>query len=139
MIRLVAGDTGEGKTKELISMSNKALETTKGHIVYIDLDTSHMYDLRHQIRYINIADYPIDTYQEFFGFLCGILSEDNDISQIYADGLLRQAHIDEIGNSDILVTKLKKLSEKFDVRFIFSVNCGECKLPSFLKELMVEA
>lgn len=139
MIRLVAGDTGEGKTKELINMSNEALKTTKGHIVYIDLDSSHMYDLRHEIRYINISDYPIDNYQEFFGFMCGILSEDNDISEIYADGLLRQAHIDDIAKSDNLVSKLKAVSEKFDVRFVFSVNCEECKLPDFLKEFMVSA
>lgn len=139
MIRLVAGDTGEGKTKELIKMSNEALKSTKGHIVYIDLDSSHMYDLRHEIRYINISDYPIDNYMEFFGFMCGILSEDNDISEIYADGLLKQAHIDEIAKSEDLVSKLKALSDKFDVRFVFSVNCEECKLPDFLQEFMINA
>lgn len=139
MIRLIAGDTGEGKTKELISTANEALKSTKGHIVYIDLDSSHMYDLRHEIRYINISDYPIDNYEEFFGFMCGILSEDSDISEIYADGLLKQAHIDKIANSDTLVTKLKALSDKFDVRFVFSVNCDECNLPDFLKEYMINA
>lgn len=137
MIRLVAGNTGEGKTKELINMANVALKTTKGHIVYIDLDSSHIYDLKHEIRYINISDYPIDNYKEFFGFMCGILSEDNDISEIYADGLLRQAHIDEIIASNELVSKLKKVSDKFDVRFVFSVNCDECNLPDFLKNFMV--
>ncbi len=139
MIRLVAGDTGEGKTKELINMANTTLKTTKGHIVYIDLDSSHMYDLRHEIRYINISDYPIDVYQEFFGFMCGILSEDNDISEIFVDGLLKQAHIDSIAESDALVSKLKAVSDKFDVRFIFSVNCTECDLPDFLKPFMVKS
>lgn len=139
MIRLVTGDTGEGKTKELINMANAALKTTKGHIVYIDLDSSHMYDLRHEIRYINIADFPIDTYQEFFGFMCGILSEDNDISEIYADGLMKQAHIESIDNSDELVSKLKAISEKFGVRFVYSVNCSETDLPDFLKEFIVQA
>lgn len=98
-----------------------------------------MYDLRHEIRYINISDYPIDNHMEFFGFMCGILSEDNDISEIYADGLLRQAHIDKIAKSEDLVTKLNKISEKFDVRFVFSVNCEECKLPDFLQEFMITA
>jgi len=139
MIRLVAGDTGEGKTKNLINMANEALKSTKGHIVYIDLDTSHMYDLRHEIRYINISDYPIDTWHEFYGFMCGILSEDSDISEIYADGLLKQANIESIKDSDELVKKIKAVSDKFDVRFIFSVNCSECDLPDFMKEFMVEA
>lgn len=139
MIRLVAGDTGEGKTKNLIAMCNESLKTTKGHIVYIDLDSSHMYDLRHEIRYINISDYPIDTWHEFYGFMCGILSEDNDISEIYADGLLKQAHIDSVTNSDELVSKLKAVSDKFDVRFVFSVNCNETDLPDFMKEFIINA
>ncbi|PKM54508.1 Twitching motility protein PilT [Petrocella atlantisensis] len=139
MIRLVAGDTGEGKTKALIDMANNALTTTKGHIVYIDLDSSHMYDLRHEIRYINISDYPIADYKEFFGFMCGILSEDSDITEVYADGLLRQAHIDEISKSDELIKKLKAVSDKFDVRFVFSLTCDTCKVPDFLEEFLVKA
>jgi len=139
MIRLVAGDIGEGKTKNLINMANQALKSTKGHIVYIDMDTSHMYDLRHEIRYINISDFPIDTWHEFYGFMCGILSEDNDISEIYADGLLKQARIDSITDSDELVNKIKAVSDKFDVRFVFSVNCNGCDLPAFMQEMMVEA
>lgn len=139
MIRLVAGDTGEGKTTELINMANASLKATKGHLVYIDLDSSHMYDLRHEIRYINISDYPIDEWHEFFGFMCGILSEDSDISEIYADGLLKQAGLDKISDSDPLVAKLKALSEKFGVRFIFSINCPGCDLPEFMKAYLVEA
>lgn len=138
MIRLVAGDTGEGKTKNLINMANEALKSTKGHIVYIDMDSSHMYDLRHEIRYINISDYPIDTWHEFYGFMCGILSEDSDISEIYADGLLKQARLDSISDSDELVNKIKAVSDKFGVRFVFSVNCSGCDLPDFMKEFMVE-
>ena len=139
MIRLVTGDTGEGKTKELINLANANLKTTKGHIVYIDLDSSHMYDLKHQIRYINISDYPIDTWHEFYGFMSGILSEDNDISEIYADGLLKQANLDAITDSDALVAKLKAVSDKFAVRFVFSINCSECDLPDFLKTFVVQS
>ncbi len=139
MIRLVTGDTGEGKTKELINLANASLKTTKGHIVYIDLDSSHMYDLKHEIRYINISDYPIDTWHEFYGFMCGILSEDNDISEIFADGLLKQAHLDAIKDSDALVAKLKAVSDKFSVRFVFSVNCSECDLPEFLEDYIVQS
>jgi len=138
MIRLVAGDTGEGKTKELINKANESLKTTKGHIVYIDLDSSHMYDLRHEIRYVNISDFPINEWHEFFGFMCGILSEDNDISEIYADGLLKQARLEEITDSDPLVSKLKAVSEKFNVRFTFSVNCSECDLPEFMNDYILK-
>lgn len=137
MIRLVAGDTGEGKTKDLIKMANDAVKSTNGHIVYLDGDSSHMLHLNHEIRYTNISDYPIADYKEFFGFMCGILSEDSDISEIYADGLLKLAHLSGIENSDELVVKLKTLSDMFNVRFVFSINCDLHMIPNFLKEYIV--
>lgn len=134
MIKVIPGDTGEGKTKQLIKLANETLKEAKGNIVYIDGDNSHMYDLRHEIRYINISEFPIDDYHEFFGFMCGILSEDHDISEIYVDGLLKMAHLCEISNSDELIDKLKAITDKFSVRVIASINCDASSLPEFLKE-----
>lgn len=133
MIKVITGDTGEGKTKRLINRANEVLKETKGHIVYIDGDNSHMYDLRHEIRYINISEFPIDDYHEFYGFMCGILSEDNDISHIFVDGLLKMAHLEQISNSDALISKLKAITDKFDVRLVASLNCAEKDLPDFLQ------
>lgn len=134
MISVITGDTGEGKTLKLIQSANEAIKEAKGNIVYIDGDNSHMYDLRHEIRYINISEFPIDDYHEFFGFMCGILSEDSDISTIYVDGLLKMAHLMEISNSDELINKLKALTDKFGVRLVASINCDIDDVPNFLKE-----
>ena len=138
MIRLVAGDTGEGKTKNLIKMANDALKTAKGHIVYLDGDSSHIYDLHHNIRYINVSEFPINDYKEFFGFMCGILSEDSDIEQIYVDGILRMTNL-PIENINIkeLISKLKAVSDNQRVRFVISVNCDTTGLPVALKEYLV--
>ncbi len=136
MIRLIAGDTGVGKTKDLIKMANDSLKSVKGHIVYLDADNSHMYDLKHQIRYINVTHYNLTDYREFFGFMCGILSRDNDIDEIYVDGLLRMAHI-ELDTMDILIKKLRKVSDKLNVRFVISVSCNTTGLPDELKQYLV--
>jgi hypothetical protein len=139
MIRLVAADAGEGKTKSLIKMANDSAKITKGHIVYLDGDSSHMYDLDHVIRYTNISEYPLTEDSEFFGFMCGVLSEDSDIDEIYADGLLKLAHLEEIANATDLVDKLKALSDKFQVRFVFSVCCDVNALPENMKAYVVNA
>lgn len=137
MIRLVVGDAGVGKTKSLIKMANESVQVSHGNIVFLDADISRMFHLKQQIRYTNISDYPISDYKEFFGFICGMLSQDSDISEIYADGLLRLARVDDINFSNELIKKLKILSQKFDVRFIFSVNCDVDSLPDFMKEYIV--
>ncbi len=138
MIKLVAAHRGEGKTTKLIELANNQLKNVKGHIVFIDQNESHIYALKHEIRYINISDFPIDVSSEFFGFVCGILSRDNDIEIIYVDGLLKQAHIDNISNSTELIEKLKKITDKYEVKFVFSANCEKENLPEALKEYLIE-
>jgi len=136
MITVIPGDTGEGKTKLLIQRANEVLKEATGNIVYIDGDNSHMYDLKHEIRYINISEFPIDDYHEFYGFMCGILSEDNDITYIFVDGLLKMANLEKISNSDALIAKLRAITDKFNVRLVSSLNCEEKSLPEFLKEFV---
>lgn len=134
MIRVVTGAAGEGKSKNLIAMANDNLSTTKGHIVFLDGDGSHMYALKHQVRYINTSDFPLDNYSEFFGFLCGILSRDSDICDVYVDGLLKLANLTQNDDAEALVKKLKALSEKFGVNITLGIGSTPDKLPSAMQE-----
>ena len=52
MIQILAGEKGEGKTKRLIDMANEAGKTSNGHVVFIDDDSRHMYDLHYNIRFV---------------------------------------------------------------------------------------
>ena len=56
MVQILAGGKGEGKTKKLIDMANIAMKDAKGHIVYIDDDSRHVYDLQHDIRFVDPPD-----------------------------------------------------------------------------------
>ncbi len=87
MIQILVGEKGEGKTKRLIDMSNEAGKLSDGHIVFIDDDNRHMYDLHYNIRFVDTTGFVIEDQRIFFGFICGILSQDGDIEKIYIDGL----------------------------------------------------
>ena len=50
--------------------------------------TKHMYELNNKVRLINVMDYPIDNCDEFLGFLCGIVSQDHDLEEMYLDSFL---------------------------------------------------
>jgi len=137
MIRLLAGGKGEGKTKKLIDMANASVKTTEGHIVFIDDDRRHMFDLQYDIRFVETADYPLSNYREFVGFVCGILSQDNDIVEIFVDGLTNI--IKNFDNEALLKlrVKLDRLSETHGVQFVISLNCNPEELPEEIKPLMV--
>ena len=53
MVTLIAGKKGSGKSKEIVKQANDELNTTKGNMIFIDDDNRPMYELHHDIRFIN--------------------------------------------------------------------------------------
>ena len=80
MIHIIYGKKGSGKSKMLLDMANAEVETSDGNMVYLDDNNRCMYDLKHEIRFINTSDYHINNFDKLYGFICGILSRDFDIS-----------------------------------------------------------
>ena len=137
MISLIAGGKGEGKTKRLIEMANANVKVSDGHVVFIDDDRRHIYDLHYDIRFVETTEFPLSNYREFIGFVYGVLSQDNDITEIFVDGLTNI--IKNIDNEDMI--KLKKKLENIHaargVKFVISINCNPDELPAGIKELMI--
>lgn len=130
MIHLVYGKKGTGKSKKLINMANAEMEKTHGNIVYIDDSKRYMYDLKYQIRFINMSDYNIDSADMLYGFICGILSRDFDITSIYVDGLKRMVNY----KSENLQTLLTRLDTVFDDINAYIVLSGDDDMPEYLKK-----
>ena len=133
MIRLIYGKKGSGKSKKLLDMANQEVDNASGNIVYIDDNNRCMYDLKHEIRFINTSDYKIDNVDKLYGFICGILSGDFDISSIYIDGLKKLITKQE--KEDI---ELEGLLQKFDDVFsdinAYMVLSGNEKAPEYLEK-----
>lgn len=132
MVRLIVGEKGKGKTKHLIDQVNSEVKNASGNIAYIDKSMRHMHDLNNRVRLINIKEYPILNSDSLIGFLCGILSQDNDLEQIYLDSFLTIANLED---QDVSTTIdiINKISEKYKVDFIISISMKENKLPESVR------
>ena len=137
MIEIICGEKGKGKTKELLGRVNNSIATVAGNVVYLDKSQKHMYELNTKARLINVADYPISNCDEFLGFICGIVSQDHDLEEMYLDSFLTIAFIES--DEDILkaIEKLDIISEKYKVRFILSVSKDKSALPECAKAKVV--
>ena len=137
MIEIICGEKGKGKTKELLGRVNNSIATVAGNVVYLDKSQKHMYELNKKARLINVADYPISNCDEFLGFICGIVSQDHDLEEMYLDSFLTIAFIES--DEDILkaIEKLDIISEKYKVRFILSVSRDKSALPECAKAKVV--
>ena len=136
MVELIVGKKGKGKTKVLLDKVNGAVKEANGSIVYLDKSTKHMYELNNKVRLIDVSGFPIKNADEFVGFICGILSQDHDLEQMYFDSFLKIANL-EGQNITGVVAKLDEMSEKFGVDFVLSVSRNESELDDSLKSKII--
>lgn len=136
MVQLILGKKGKGKTKHLLDKVNKEVKTVSGNIVYLDKSTKHMYELNNKVRLIDVSSYMISNSDEFVGFICGIISQDHDLQQVYFDSFLKIA-CREDGNIDDIIKKLDVISEKFGVDFILSISLDEAEISDSFKDKII--
>ena len=126
MIKIICGAKGKGKTKEMLSLAEKAVAKAEGSVVYIDKSEQHMYELNNQIRLINVSEYPIDSCEGFLGFVSGLLAGNHDIEIVFIDSLLKLSHATP-ETVDKVVEALDNISA--DVDFFVSISADKDDLP----------
>ncbi len=136
MIQLIVGNKGEGKTKHLLDRVNSQIKTASGNIVFLDKNNKHMHELDNKVRLINVTEYPLQNCAEFIGFLCGVISQDYDLEQMYLDSFLKIAHL-EGKDLEGPLKELEKISEQFKVTLVISVSVEEEDLPEFAKSMVL--
>lgn len=136
MVELIVGKKGKGKTKVLLDRVNGAIKDANGSIVYLDKSTKHMYELNNKVRLIDVSRYPLKNADEFVGFICGIISQDHDLEQIYLDSFLKIASLEDQDVTSTLV-QLDKISETFGVTVIVSMSLDKDEVPEALQDKIV--
>ena len=136
MVQLIVGKKGKGKTKQLLDKVNSEVKDISGSIVYLDKSTKHMYELNNKVRLIDVSRYMIENADEFLGFVCGIISQDHDLEQMYFDSFLKIAVL-EGKDISAVIEKLDKMSDFFQVDFILSVSMDESELPEAVKDKII--
>ena len=132
MFTLIAGKEGSGKTKTLIELANSKVKASSGSVIFIDDDHRHMYDLHHDLRFISMDETPVRTPEEFFGFLCGLMSTNYDIQTIYIDGLTKVVKAD-MADIGLFVKRAEEFATEHKIEICSTINCEIELLPEQLK------
>ncbi|MCR5302782.1 MAG: twitching motility protein PilT [Lachnospiraceae bacterium] len=137
MIQLIVGAKGKGKTKHLLEKVNNAVKTVDGNIVYVDKNSKHMYELKNRIRLINASEFPFESTEEFIGFICGIVSSDHDLQEVYLDSFMDVAFIKDRSKIGDVFEKFDRISSQFKVDFIISVSLEADEVPEKFKSQVI--
>lgn len=127
MIKLITGKKGSGKTKALIEQINTAVAETNGCLVCVEKGETLRRSISYKVRWVGVEQFDVAGYDNFYGFIAGMLAGNYDIKEIFVDGILKigGADFDELGN---MLAKLDKLTNK-DTLVTFTVSADNAELP----------
>lgn len=135
MVELIIGKKGTGKTKQLIENVNAAANVAKGNVVFISNSNSrNMYDIATKVRMFDTSEFDIESYSEFLGFICGVVSGNFDITNIFVDGIFKIVGTDNLDGFEKFVERLDKMSAKFNISFVITVSIDAEDAPEYIKK-----
>ena len=131
MIKLIYGPKGAGKTKQLIDAANTDAQSLKGLSVFITDTKRYMYDLKRDIRFIDVTDWAIAGEDALCGFVKGVAACNSDHEFIYIDGIARIAG-KELKDLAGIFYMLDKISSDNGIVITITCSCAKEDLPDFI-------
>lgn len=134
MVRVFCSRRGTGKSKNLINLANNNLLKAKGDSVYVDSDKKAMHVLDSSIRLITTEDLNLHYYDNIYGFICGLISQNYDLENIYIDSVF-DILPNDLNHMGELLRKVEMLTTKFNINVYINVNADDCtKAEELFKE-----
>jgi len=137
MIKIIMGQKGTGKTKAFVNIVNEAIGDEKGNVVCITKGNRLLYDLKSSVRFVDTSDFDIDCYYTFYGFICGIISRDFDITHIFVDNLSKIVS-DDFSKIDKFLDLIFAISKQFNIKFTISISADVETATDAIKKYLID-
>lgn len=135
MIKVIYGAKGSGKTKLLIEAANAAVESAKGHLIFITDTKRGMYDLERDVRFIDVSEYDVAGEAALCGFIKGVIAGNHDNEYVYIDGVVRIAG-KPVAELAAFFYMLEKVSVSNNLTITVSVSAAKEELPDFVTKYL---
>ena len=136
MIKIFAGLKGSGKTKNLIEMVNAATSASKGNVICIEKGDKLIHEITHKARLVDVDAYGINTWKKVYGFICGMLATNYDITDIFIDSILKIAPEAKIEGFVTLIETLAPILEKNKIDLVMTASIEVEHIPEPLKKYL---
>ena len=137
MIKVLIGPKGTGKSKTLISWVAEAVESEHGNVVCIVKDDRYNLSISREARLINASDFDINGAGELYGFLCGLISMNFDVTHIFIDSLTTIMK-SSVKDADLVIPYLEKLTAQFNIKFTIMLSGEEAEAEEAVKKYIVK-
>ena len=134
MVKVIMGQKGSGKTKQLIEYVNQAISSEDGNVVCVERGTKLTYDINHRARLIDISDFPVSNYDMLKGFICGMYAGNYDITKIFLDSLYKIANCDDIQKASDFIEWLNDIATTNSIKFYITISDDVSKSTDTMKK-----
>ncbi|MBR5859204.1 MAG: hypothetical protein IKZ05_04705 [Clostridia bacterium] len=116
-MQLIVGLKGTGKTKTLIDAVNAASNETSGVVICIECGRKLTFDIKPHARLVDTEEYGVDNAEKLYGFVCGMLAGNYDITELFIDSALKICDGD-IAAFEEFVCKVEKITTAHEIECV---------------------
>ena len=129
MIHLIVGPKGSGKTKCITDRMQAAAPRADGNMVYINKGREDSWTIPAAIRLVDLNEFPaIRTYGELYALICGLLSGNYDITDVYVDSAYAICD-HQPAELYIFLAMIQELCGTHHAEFTFTLSAKPDELP----------
>ena len=134
MVKVIAGLSGTGKTKQMLQSINEAVERESGSMICIELKTSLRYDLNYKVRLIEYQEYQLEGVEALKAFISGLHAGNFDISHIYLKSVHRLLGSDDPAVAAAFCDWCSNFGQKNSISFTMTARVDPETAPEALKK-----
>lgn len=117
IMQLIVGLKGTGKTKTLIDAVNAASKETNGVVICIECGRKLTFDIKYHARLVDTQEYGVDDADKLYGFVCGMLAGNYDITELFIDSALKICN-DDVNAFEEFVCKVEKITSAHKIECV---------------------
>ena len=123
MVKVIMGNRGSGKTKQVIELVNEAVNLEGGSVVCVERGQNLRFNIKYSAKLIDLSEYPMEAgYEYLYAFVCGLYSGNYDITHIFIDSLFKITGDDDDAKAGLFLDKLEKLSQATGIKFTITIS-----------------
>lgn len=134
MVKIIMGQKGSGKTKQLVDAINAAVKTESGSVVCIEKSNQLTFDIDYRVRLIDAREYLMGSITFMQGLISGLHAGNFDISHIFIDNLYTLCGTEDRDEIEAFLNWCNTFGEQQNLKFTIAISDDPEKMPASLKK-----
>ena len=135
MLKVIIGEKGSGKTNALLDSVQAAVERDHGSVVFINNNKRHVLDLNYKVRMIDTSEFEIASFEELYGLVSGVISQNYDITHIFVDSITKIAS-GTAEDIEKFLDGVAKIADKFNIEVLMTISMNANDASDGIKKYM---